>query len=98
VHDCRQLEWQDEHRPAHPDHPNDASVLVQRTLDLGMRPVSKAYTGRQEHRRRVGGMQPDQAAGQLGEVIRCRATQEVPSPESGASLLNRNPAQGHAST
>ena len=76
-----------EQRPPHPDHPQDAPLLVQRALELGT--LDSASPGREEDRRRVGRVQAHQSAGQLDCIASTRAGREkVPSREPCAPLLD----------
>jgi hypothetical protein len=50
----------DEHRPAHAEHPDQRSLLVQRVLDGRFTDFASAGPGGQVHRRRVGAVQADQ--------------------------------------
>ena len=70
VDDRREVERHDPERPAHPEHPHERALVVERLLEGPRAEVERARPGREEHRRRIGGVQRDERPGDL-QRARC---------------------------
>jgi hypothetical protein len=87
LHDRHEVERDDEHRPAHRQHPQHGALLVQRVLDVRRSDVGHAGPEREEDRRRVGGVEGDQIPRHLRDVRSSVGTGEpVTMGEAGAAL------------
>jgi hypothetical protein len=92
LHNRRERSRYDEHRPAHAEHPDQRTIVVQRTLRG--RNITPWYTGgdTEVDRSRVGGVQRDQRSGRLDRIGRLAARAEpMPAPEPRAPLVHPDP-------
>ena len=87
-----ELERDGPERAPHREHPHDAPVLVQRSLDVGGRDAVAARADRQEDRDRVGRVQADERAGDR-ERIGCtrRRVEPVAHDQPRAPLGDVDP-------
>jgi hypothetical protein len=85
----RQLEGEDEQRPAHADHPQQDAVVVQSTFELGRLQAVEASAGGEEDAGGIGRVKPDHPTCDLHRAARRAARcQEVPPGEPCAPLVD----------
>ena len=93
VDDRREVERHDPERPAHPEHPHERALVVERLLEPGRLEVVRPGPGREEHRRGIGRVERDERRCRFDGIRgACLRREAVAEDEAGPPLGRVDPS------